>query len=120
MAGAFAVADAAAAPVLEDALRRLVNDQLGALGPLVEPSVFGELRGALRHVASHASAEKLREATEPWLRIESANAARAWLPANVAGAAAFLLIEKGSGAGSCRRGRALARSMARRANAASA
>ena len=92
----FAVADAdALRPLLENALRHLVDDQLGALGPLVEPSVFGELRGALRHVASHASAEKLREATEPWLRIEAPmplehGSLQAWQ-----GAAAFLLIEKG-------------------------
>ncbi len=71
-ASASLSADAAALrPVLEGALRRLVDDELGALAPLAEPSVFAELRAALRQVASHASAEKLREATAPWLAVDA-------------------------------------------------
>ena len=68
----FAVADAAALrPLLEDALRRLADDELGALAPLAEPAVFAELRAALRQAAVHASAPKIRAATAPWLAVDS-------------------------------------------------
>ena len=63
----FAVADAGALrPLLEGALRRLADDELGALSPLTETVVFAELRAALCQVAAHATTESLRAAAEPW------------------------------------------------------
>ena len=90
----FATGDPAALrPVLEGALRRLVDDELSALARLTEPEVFTELRAALRHVASHATADKLRAATSPWLAVERAPGLthvdlRTWQ-----GAATFLLTQ---------------------------
>src|SRR5262249_42957369 len=65
----FAVTEPAALrPLLEDALRRLVDDDLGALAPLTEPPMFASLCAVLRQVAGHASADKLRAAATPGLR----------------------------------------------------
>jgi ATP-dependent exoDNAse (exonuclease V) beta subunit len=92
----FAVEDSAALrPLLEDALRHLVDDELGALLPLVDPAVAADLRATLRQVAGHASAEKLRARTEPWLEIDGLPALahgslRAWQ-----GAAHFLITVEG-------------------------
>jgi len=92
----FVGADAAALrPLLEDALRRLVDDELGALASLTEPAVFAELRLALRQVASHATSEKLRAAATPWLEAGTAlplehRSLREWQ-----GAAALLLTQEG-------------------------
>jgi ATP-dependent helicase/nuclease subunit A len=92
----FAVADAAELrPLLEDALRHLVDDQLGALKLLADPDVFGDLRAVLQQVAGHASAEKIRTRTAPWLAVKSVpSLEHGSLPA-WQGAAHFLLIEKG-------------------------
>ena len=92
----FAVAESAALrPLLEDALRRLVDDELAPLRTLTEPPVFAELRAALRQVAGHASADKLRAATAPWLAVDTPpalahRALREWQ-----GAASFLLTGEG-------------------------
>ena len=92
----FVGADASALrPLLEDALRRLVDDELGALAPLTEPAVLVELRLALRQVASHATSEKLRAATTPWLEAGMAlplkhGSLREWQ-----GAASLLLTQEG-------------------------
>jgi ATP-dependent exoDNAse (exonuclease V) beta subunit len=92
----FVGADASALrPLLEDALRRLVDDELGALAPLTEPAVLVELRLALRQVASHATSEKLRAATTPWLQAGMAlplkhGSLREWQ-----GAASLLLTQEG-------------------------
>jgi ATP-dependent exoDNAse (exonuclease V) beta subunit len=93
----FAVADAAALrPLLEGALRRLADDELGALAPLTDPAVFGDLRASLRQVAAHATAPKLLAATAPWLAVDAApplehGALREWQ-----GAASFLLTGDGN------------------------
>ncbi len=92
----FAVADVAALrPLLEDALRRLADDELGALAPLTEPAVFAELRAALRQVASHASAEKLRAAAAPWLAVDSAPPLRHGALREWQAAASLLLTQDG-------------------------
>ena len=92
----FVAADAAALrPLLEGALRRLADDELGALAPLAGPVVFAELHAALRQVATHATSEGLRAAAEPWLAVNAPPALvhdslREWR-----GAASFLLTQAG-------------------------
>jgi ATP-dependent exoDNAse (exonuclease V) beta subunit len=93
----FVAADAEALrPLLEGALRRLVDDELAALAPLAEPPQFAELRAALRHVASHATTDKLRTAASPWLAVDAPpplthEGLGAWQ-----GGAAFLLTQEGT------------------------
>ena len=88
----FATGDPAALrPVLEGALRRLVDDELAALARLTEPDLLAELRAALRQVATQATSDKLRAAASAWLGLERAPglthaSLRLWQ-----GAAAFLL-----------------------------
>ena len=82
-------------PLLEGALRRLADDELGALAPLAESAVYAELRAALHQVAAHATNAKLRDAAAPWLEVEAApplkhGALREWH-----GAAWFLLTQAG-------------------------
>jgi ATP-dependent exoDNAse (exonuclease V) beta subunit len=92
----FVGADAAALrPLLEGALRRLADDELGALAPLTDPVVFAELHAALRQAAAYATTESLREAAEPWLAVHSRpplahGSLREWR-----GAASFLLTQAG-------------------------
>jgi ATP-dependent helicase/nuclease subunit A len=92
----FAVRDAAALrPLLEDALRRLVDEELRGLAPIVEPVVMDDLRVTLQHVARYTSVDKLRARTEPWLTIDGVpplehTFLRAWQ-----GAAHFLLTVEG-------------------------
>jgi len=56
-------------PVLEGALRRLVEDELAALAPLTEKALFVELRAALRQAATHANDARMRTAAAPWLAL---------------------------------------------------
>jgi len=92
----FATANAAALrPLLEDALRRLADDELGTLAPLAEPAVFAELRAALRQVAGHATSDKLLAATGPWLHVEAAPSLKHGSLREWQGAAAFLLTQAG-------------------------
>jgi ATP-dependent helicase/nuclease subunit A len=83
-------------PVLEAALRRLVDDELAALAPLTEPSLFAELRAAMRQAATYATDAKARTAAEPWLAIDepppvTGSALAAWR------GAALLLLTRAEG-----------------------
>jgi ATP-dependent helicase/nuclease subunit A len=92
----FAAADAAELrPLLEGALRRLADDELGALAPLTAPAVFTELRFTLRQVASHASSEKLQGATAPWLQVGMVPPLKHGSLREWQGAAVFLLTQEG-------------------------
>jgi len=81
---------------LEGALQRLVDDELAELVTLCPATLLIELAPLLRHAASGATQESLRETLAPWLAIDRPPSAGPLALAAWRGVAALLLTKDGA------------------------